>query len=95
MQVWIVQHGEKVAASGDPGLTDAGHAQAALVARTLSAVGVSTVWSSPLRRAVETAAHIEDALGLRSHVDARLRERMAWDGTQSLEAFLSDWARAT
>lgn len=39
MQVWIVQHGKKIATAGDPGLTDAGHAQAALVARTLAGSG--------------------------------------------------------
>jgi broad specificity phosphatase PhoE len=95
MQVWIVQHGEKIAASGDPGLTEHGHAQAALVARTLAGSGASVISSSPLRRARETAAHIEEALGLRAHIDARLRERMNWDGQQSIEAFMGDWARAT
>lgn len=95
MQVWIVQHAEKVSAAGDPGLTERGYEQARAVARHLSDLEVSALWTSPLRRARETAAYIEAALGLHPQLDARLRERMNWDGKQSLEAFLSDWARAT
>jgi broad specificity phosphatase PhoE len=51
------------------------------------------VYSSPLRRAWETARHLAMATGLELRPDERLRERVNWDGTQSMEAFLSDWAR--
>ena len=54
------------------------------------------MWSSPLRRAVETAGPLAAALGLDVVVDARLRERMNWTGAaESLDDFLADWQRGS
>lgn len=95
----MVQHGEKVRSAGDPGLTEAGHRQAAAVARWLAAnrPDVGAIVASPLRRARETAAPIAAAFGLAPMIDARVRERMNWDDDASigLDDFLTEWQRAT
>ncbi len=48
-----------------------------------------------MRRAVETAATIAEALGLPISLDPRLRERMNWEGPEPIENFLAEWRRAT
>ena len=54
----IVQHGEKRAGSTDPGLTDRGRRQATACADLLAKRPVVAIYTSPLRRAVETATPI-------------------------------------
>lgn len=96
--VLVVQHGEKEREPGDPGLTEAGRAQAEATARWLWRTHpVDALWSSPMRRAIETAAPIASLVDLEASTDARLRERMNWEGehVQSLADFLADWTRAT
>jgi broad specificity phosphatase PhoE len=92
--IYLVQHGDKVGLPGDPGLTELGQAQAVATAAWLRGVGLQALFSSPLRRARETAAAIAVAAGLPVQVDSRLRERLNWDGTQTLDAFLADWDRS-
>lgn len=98
-QVLLVQHGEKVRAPGDPGLTATGEHQAEAVAAWLVASGikVSAVWTSPMRRARETAMPIAAAYAIEVQTDDRLRERMNWDddATLSLAQFLSEWEQAS
>jgi broad specificity phosphatase PhoE len=91
----IVQHAHKAAGSGDVGLTRLGREQASEVARRLAVLPIAAVYASPLRRARETAEPIARMAGHRVVEDARLRERMNWDGEESLEAFLAEWGRAT
>lgn len=95
----VIQHAEKVRSPGDPGLTDRGHRQAAEVAAWLAQTraDITQVWSSPLRRALETAAPIAAALDTEVRVDARLRERMNWDDPAAITAedFMAEWQRAS
>jgi broad specificity phosphatase PhoE len=93
--IYLVQHGDKVRVPGDPGLTELGQDQAAATARWLAGAGLQALFSSPLRRARETAAAIAAATGLPVQVDDRLRKRLNWDGTQTFEAFAADWDRST
>lgn len=99
VEVLVVQHGEKVRAAGDPGLTDTGVRQAAAVADwlTKNRSEVRAVWASPLKRARQTAAPIATAFGIEAQIDARLRERMNWDDetTITLEGFLAEWQIAS
>jgi broad specificity phosphatase PhoE len=98
LQVLVVQHGEKERRPGDPGLTDGGRAQAEVTAEWLRRRhAVDELWSSPMRRAVETAAPIASQLELEPSIDHRLRERMNWEGdeVQTLADFLGDWERST
>lgn len=94
----IVQHGEKAREPGDPGLTALGRRQAEEVATAVASLyPVAEVWSSPMRRAVETAEPLAAATGLRLQTDDRLRERMNWEGpqVQSLDEFLTEWQQTS
>jgi 2,3-bisphosphoglycerate-dependent phosphoglycerate mutase len=56
--IWLVRHGdcyEGMAEGSDPPLSPLGRTQAALLAERVKRVGAAAVYSSPLRRAVETA----------------------------------------
>ncbi|MBB5872896.1 broad specificity phosphatase PhoE [Allocatelliglobosispora scoriae] len=92
--IYLVQHGEKQPEPGDPGLTDRGRWQADCAARLLRDAGITSVFSSPLLRAAQTAERIAAVAGLGVTVDDRLRERMNWDGHRPIGEFLIDWSRS-
>ena len=58
----------------DPGLGDVGRAQARALADHLDGVRIDAVYSSHLARAVQTAAPLAQARGLRVTIDEGLRE---------------------
>jgi broad specificity phosphatase PhoE len=94
--VLIVQHGEKEPIPGDRGLTDMGRRQAGSAGRWISErFSVEGLWTSPLRRAAETASEVARCTGSAVRTDERLRERMNWAGpvSQPLEDFLAEWRR--
>jgi broad specificity phosphatase PhoE len=93
--IFLVQHAEAEPGPGDPGLTAAGRQQAGRTAQWLYGCGLNAVYSSPLRRSVETAGHIAGAAGLSIRRDVRLRERMNWDTSLTLEEFRTEWDRST
>jgi len=101
LDVIIVQHAQKEPAPGDPGLTPLGHDQARQAGARLRHAGpIDELWSSPLRRALETAEHIAAELGVPVSVirrDDRIRERMNWPGEphQSRQVFQREWERST
>jgi broad specificity phosphatase PhoE len=90
---YLVQHGEKEPLPGDPGLTGTGRHQATRTGRWLLGAGVRAVFTSPMRRARETADCIASVTGLAVQPDARLRERLNWDGSLPFDTFLALWAR--
>jgi broad specificity phosphatase PhoE len=92
--IYLVQHAEKRPDPGDPELTEHGRSQAACTGRWLSRAGLCAVYSSPLRRAWQTAQFIATAASLDVRRDDRLRERMNWDGSQPIGDFLADWAQS-
>jgi broad specificity phosphatase PhoE len=92
--IYLVQHGDKERLAGDPGLTELGRDQAVATARWLQSAGLQGLFSSPLRRARETAGAIAAVTGLPVQLDSRLRECLNWDGTQTFGAFLADWDRS-
>jgi broad specificity phosphatase PhoE len=94
---YLVQHGKKEPTPGDPSLTVRGRMQARQTADALRDRRIRYLYSSPQRRARETAAYLAVALGLPVQLDARLRERMNWgdDPSQTLDDFLSEWERAS
>jgi broad specificity phosphatase PhoE len=91
---YLVQHGAKEALPGDPGLTALGRDQAARTACWFARIGLTALYSSPLRRARETAEPIARAAGLAVQVDSRLRDRVNWQAGQPLDQFLADWDRS-
>ena len=91
----FIRHGES-ASNAEPGrdlpdaigdrLTERGHAQAAEAARHLGKLRIERLWSSPLRRARETAEPIAAALGLEVEVHEDLRELREAEGHGELPA---------
>ncbi len=87
--VHFLRHGES-ASNAEPGrdlpdssgdrLTVLGHEQAALAAEHLTGLGVTALWTSPLRRARETAAPLAARLELEPEVHDDLRELSQSDG---------------
>jgi probable phosphoglycerate mutase len=65
---------EDVAGGADPGLTELGQQQAERVAKTLTDLETPVLFSSPQRRARETAEPLARALGLPVTVDPGLAE---------------------
>ena len=93
VRIVVVQHAEKRADGPDPGITDRGRRQALAVRALLD--GSSTVTTSPMRRARETAAIVAGSAV--PAVDTDLRERMEWRGPsyQPLTEFLTQWSQTT
>jgi len=61
--IWLVRHGdcyEGMAEGSDPPLSALGRTQAARLAERVNRVGATAVYSSPFRRAVETARTISN-----------------------------------
>lgn len=66
----------------DPPLSDVGRKQATLLARAASAAGIIALWTSPLKRARQTAAVVGELMGVEPTVLPSLIEsdRGAWEG---------------
>ena len=58
----------------DPGLADLGHQQALRVVEALAGHEITHLYSSPAKRALETAAPLVDALGLTLQIEQDLAE---------------------
>jgi len=95
--VCVVQHGDKEPTPGDPGLTESGRRDIALTGASLARERWDRLYSSPLRRARETAELIAETCAIDVVTDDRLRERMNWgDGPpQGIASFASDWEHAS
>lgn len=74
-RLFLVRHG-RIAASGDadPGLADSGRAQAEALAAALAPKGPLPIFTSPFRRARETAAPLARLWGVTPDIDTRLGE---------------------
>ncbi|MCA1554403.1 MAG: histidine phosphatase family protein, partial [Chloroflexi bacterium] len=94
---YLVRHGKRVCEQGDPPLSAAGIIEAHATAAWLHAQPLCAVYSSPLRRALETAAHIATQHDLPVQTDARLRERANWGDVpaQAFADFAALWERGT
>ena len=92
MKLYVARHGETeytlnniVCGSTDCLLTDKGREQARRLADDIKSknVHIGVIYTSPLRRAMETAEIISNAISVPCIVDARLREQNcgAYEGT--------------
>jgi probable phosphoglycerate mutase len=79
---YFMRHGESeanladtIAGSLDVALTELGHRQASAAAALLKPVGITAIYSSALKRAHDTAAHVGVALDLPVITIAELAER--------------------
>jgi broad specificity phosphatase PhoE len=82
----LVRHGQtawnlegRAQGHTDVSLDGTGRAQALALAPYLAEMGPTSLWSSDLARAVQTAEHVAAATGLQARFDARLREFDAGD----------------
>jgi len=81
MKLILVRHGEtqwnrenRIVGHTEIGLTPDGHRQVALLARALGEEKIDAIYSSPLRRAVETASAIAEQHGMDVVTDDALKE---------------------
>jgi probable phosphoglycerate mutase len=81
MEIVLVRHALPVrvdatddGAPADPGLAERGFAQAERVVRALAGDDVIALYTSPARRARETAAPLEQALGIPAQVEEGIAE---------------------
>jgi broad specificity phosphatase PhoE len=84
MQLILVRHGQpevpRTSPTGNPPLSDTGHAQARHAADVLKLERVDRIVSSGMLRADATAKPLADALGLRIEVHPDLGEVDRWGG---------------
>jgi broad specificity phosphatase PhoE len=88
-ELLLARHGETadnaahlIVGHRDPGLSDAGRAQAMVLARAARDAGIVGLWTSPLRRARQTAALVGELVGVEPMVlpDLIESDRGAWEG---------------
>ena len=101
-RVILIRHGEstwnqerRIQGNLDPGLSDRGRAQAALLADRLKGRAFAGLHTSTLRRALETAAVLGTAIGLDPQPADALREINlgAWEGKTAAEIRI-EWGDA-
>ena len=95
LEIVLIRHGEQIRHPGDPGLSHDGVRSAQRAAAQLTREPAAALYTSPLRRAAETAAVIGTAVGLPVTPDPRLAERMNWgpEHYRDFEHFLAEWRR--
>ncbi|RAI93632.1 2,3-bisphosphoglycerate-dependent phosphoglycerate mutase/probable phosphoglycerate mutase [Paenibacillus pabuli] len=93
----LVRHALKEKCIGDVPITSEGVVQAKSTALHLANVPVTKIIASPLRRAIDTAAHISLQTNVTVTEDQRLRERANWGDLpeQTFEEFISMWDTCT
>ena len=86
MLVTAVRHAESLGNAGmltendpDPRLSPRGVEQARLAAARLAPEGVTRIWSSPFRRAVETASFLAEATGVDVLLEPEMVEHYIFD----------------
>jgi ribonuclease H / adenosylcobalamin/alpha-ribazole phosphatase len=89
LRLFLIRHGEtadnrqmRYLGTRDEPLTENGLRQARHAAEALAQLPIKLVLSSPLRRAADTAARIQDSCGIELRVDTRLAEGSfgSWEG---------------
>lgn len=62
--LYLLRHAEKDTTGSDPGLIKKGQARAKALAKMLGADEITTIYSTPYRRTMETVAPLAERLGL-------------------------------
>jgi broad specificity phosphatase PhoE len=94
---FLVRHALKEKAIGDVSITPKGILQAQSTARYFRDLPISTIVTSPLHRAKETAKYIAVETDASVVEDQRLRERANWGDLpgQSFKEFVEMWEQCT
>jgi broad specificity phosphatase PhoE len=92
---YIIRHGQKEGRSGDPSLDNVGKTKARATAEFLKDKQIKQIFSSPLKRTMDTAKIIAKELGLKVNVDSRLYERLNWGDRkgESYDDFWKEWQK--
>jgi broad specificity phosphatase PhoE len=99
IELWLARHAQPEWEPGgtavdDPGLTDVGRRQAELLAKGLAGERFDAIYRSPIRRAAETAAPLEDQHGWSFRVHSWLAElglpTLAGRTTEEVRHFFED-----
>lgn len=77
MYLYIIRHGHPIYGPQEM-LTHTGHKQARALSERMIQSGITKIYSSPLRRARETAAPTARALGLPVNIENWTSESLAW-----------------
>ncbi len=75
--IYLIRHGEAASSWGehpDPGLSDAGRAQAATVANSLGGLGIERAITSPMARCQETGQAFAEISGLDLKIEPNVTE---------------------
>ncbi|WP_199620702.1 histidine phosphatase family protein [Paenibacillus alkalitolerans] len=94
---YLVRHAIKEKGIGDVPISPKGILQAQATAHYFRGIPIHAVFSSPLRRAKETASYIASEAKIRFTEDTRLRERANWGELpeQTFDEFVAMWERCT
>lgn len=97
MLLYCIRHGEssynaegRIQGQSDVPLSELGRRQSAAVAKALDNLPIDAIYSSPLRRAMQTAEPIAEALKLAIQTDPRLMEVHAGEFQDKLRIQLED-----
>lgn len=92
---YLLRHAQKEGVFGDPPLTKVGIKQAEITARCFKNKNIHSIYSSPLKRTLQTATIIAKKLNLQIKIDQRLRERMNWGDKkkESFSDFMKEWRK--
>lgn len=77
MHLYIVRHGQPIYSPKEQ-LTDLGHKQARALAPRLIEAGINKIYSSPLRRARQTAEPTANELGIPINIEPWMSEDVTW-----------------
>ncbi len=99
LRIWLVRHAQsewnaegRLQGRADPPLTALGREQAARVAARLAEVELVALYSSPQRRALETAQAVAEAVRLEPELDTRLQEFDMGEATGCLwDSLMERW----
>ncbi|MDR6552605.1 histidine phosphatase family protein [Paenibacillus qinlingensis] len=94
---YLVRHAVKEKNVGDVSITAEGLEQAHATASHMKQMRITSIFSSPLNRAKQTAQVIGNATSLQIIEDTRLRERANWGDLpgQTFQEFVEMWDRCT
>lgn len=97
MKIYLVRHAIKEKTIGDVPITKEGVKQAQLIVQYFKNIPLFSIFSSPLRRARETAEYTARMHDLSVRIDNRLRERANWGDLpdQTFQEFVEMWDRCT
>jgi broad specificity phosphatase PhoE len=95
--LYLIRHAIKEKSIGDVPISPEGILQAQATAQYFRNFLINTIFSSPLRRAKETAKYIALEAELTISEDNRLRERANWGDLpgQTFDEFVAMWERCT